>query len=57
MKQNLSASLENTGIGENSVVVGIERVSLPLLETVFDEFGMEILKKAHQFITKQCCSA
>lgn len=52
MKQNLSASLENTGIGENSVVVGIERVSLSLLETVFDDFGMEILKKAHQFITK-----
>lgn len=57
MKQNLSASLENTGIGENSVVVGIERVSLSLLETVFDDFGTEILKKTHQFITKQCCSA
>lgn len=57
MKQNLSASLENTDTGESSGAVGTERVSLSSLEIVFDDFGMEILKKTHQFITKQLFSA
>lgn len=57
MNQNLSASLENTDTGEGSVVVAIERVSLSSLETVSHDFGMEIQKKAHQFITKPSCSA
>ena len=39
------------------MVVYIERLSLSLLEIVFDDFGMEILKKTHQCITKQSCSA
>lgn len=52
MNQNLSASLENTDTGEGSGAGGVERISLSSLETVSHGFGMEILRKAHQFITK-----
>lgn len=57
MKQNHLASLKNTDTGESWVVVYVARLSLSLLERVFDDFGMEILKKAHEFFTKQSCSA
>lgn len=57
MNQNLSASLENTDTGESSVVVATERVSLSSLETVSSDFGVEILKKVDQFITKPPRSA
>lgn len=56
MKQKLLASLKNTDTGESCVVVYIATVSLSLLERVFDDFGMEILKNAYQFITKRSCS-
>lgn len=57
MKQKLLASLKNSDTGESYGVVCIESVSLSSLEIAFYGFSMEILKKAHQFITKQSCSA
>lgn len=57
MDQNLSASLESTDTGESSGFVAVERVSISSLGTVPHDFGMEILKKAHQFITKPSRSA